>query len=141
MKKNHGGESCVEKYKVVRQHVCGCMCVYVCVLASFAIRLKLLQPLRLMKENNKRMAKDRIHSGTPKTGWQKKTNSSDKTPPDWAILHSPYSDLVRELHNNYWPTLHSLLHPTWTDTSASTKKNTRRKVRKAVRKVHTKKSK
>ena len=59
---------------------------------------------------------------------------------DWRILHPPYSDLVRELSNNYYPIIHSLIHPQ-RDTSALSKKNLSKKVRKAAKKVHTKKRK
>ena len=116
------------------------MCVYVCVLASFAFRYKLLQSLCLMKKKIKQMPKNQNRRGTSNTGTQMKGSATDWTiGADYEILHKPYSDLLREIHNSYHNIKH-ILHPE-RDTSTRTMKPTPQKVRKAVKKGPAKKRK
>ena len=94
-----------------------------------------------MKKNSKRMTKNQNHRGTPNTGMQMQESATDWTiGADYQILHPPYNELLRELHNSYYPKLHRIIHPQ-RDTSATTMKPTPKKVRKAAKKGPAKKRK
>ena len=86
------------------------------------------------------MPKNQNRRGTSNTGMQMKGSATDWTiGADYEILHKPYSDLLREIHNSYHNIKH-ILHPK-RDTSTRTMKPTPQKVRKAVKKGPAKKRK